>query len=522
MIAEGNDGMYGDEGNEHDYALSKIQMVKDNITRVMATVFDSDNEIGGDNKDEKAIDECNKLIHQIKLAKIRYMAEAVLIQIAIRVFVLATTISTTLAAACFGTFGKDDFYANDNITKDGICTHKRLDLIYYFGLILPITAAALQAIDKTLRPYSKYANLLLTQHQLCSEVYFFRARIAVYSPFDRTRGLNNHDARSTRCRFTDKCASIYGECMKQDFKEGSLKLIWISGVFPYILTTVHVIGSWFASTLRKFGICLFCNPMKKRPMCKDEVGDDDFAAAMIPENWFVKLFTTKQGYGRWQAKHLRKTLRDHKNDSRIIDSSRKYLSLSKDEESQFQIIVDDRKCYHHHQMLERNQTRCQKISLAEYARIRLIPAQEEFENRLPLFIFFRNSCQFSIIGFTALSSFLVAKDLEKWVAIALAAAAAADAILSFFQYEGLSPALHTAESELKKVLLDFKGLGILERRLPSNKRVLIERSEDAILSYYKFKAESALKVGRKDSDEEEQKLNLKYKEIALELKEKRD
>ena len=41
--------------------------------------------------------------------------------------------------------------------------------------------------------------------------------------------------------------------------------------------------------------------------------------------------------------------------------------------------------------------------------------------------------------------------------IALGAAAAADAILSFFQYDSMTLVLHTAGSELKMVLLlDFK------------------------------------------------------------------
>jgi len=49
---------------------------------------------------------------------------------------------------------------------------------------------------------------------------------------------------------------------------------------------------------------------------------------------------------------------------------------------------------------------------------------------------------------------------------------------------------------LKKIELITKGNGILERRLPSKKREMIERIEEAILSNYNHLAESALEYVR--------------------------
>jgi len=118
-----------------------------------------------------------------------------------------------------------------------------------------------------------------------------------------------------------------------------------------------------------------------------------------------------------------------------------------------------------------------------------------------------------------MSTFFVSIDRELYVPIALAAAAASDAFLSYFHLESRTPVLHGSESELRQILLDIQGLDILEKRLTSTTCHFIERAEAVILSNYAFLSETTLKFGQKKNEERsEQELEEEYNTAAEKYK----
>ncbi len=93
---------------------------------------------------------------------------------------------------------------------------------------------------------------------------------------------------------------------------------------------------------------------------------------------------------------------------------------------------------------------------------------------------------------------------EDSVPIVLGIAAACEAIRNYFYLDTRSPVLHLVDSRLEQIKFDVGGLGVLDKRLPSNKKDIIDRAEQAILSNYIFLAESTLKSQQEKED--------KYKE----------
>jgi len=69
----------------------------------------------------------------------------------------------------------------------------------------------------------------------------------------------------------------------------------------------------------------------------------------------------------------------------------------------------------------------------------------------------------------------------------LSLGAAADALLAFFKLETKSSALHLTNANLDKIKLEASP-SLLEKRIPSMRSDLVERSKAWILSYYRHVA----------------------------------
>ena len=504
-------------------AMSRIQKEKYEISKIMATAFNANNEIGGKEKDTDSIKQCDHLIAQLRRAKIRYKYEAIAIQIVIRMCVLLTIVTTTITVGCVG--GDKEGYMNDVKEKDkeGFCKKNQLDTIILLSLLLPFTAATVQAIEKTLRPYEKYAILLRTHHRLESEKYKFRARIGIYNSF-----ASDDPMTIVRSRFTQRCSvDIYEECMDQDFKEGTLKSCCFSSSWEWVspfLSKCCIIFDCVFSTCSALYSFLRCKP-KKSWKIGSQVDN------LIPHNWLRRLFTGKETYRRWQTKHYVKKVDAYKEekdlesqenifaynklgfkDDELLEGKKeKFEEVEEEIANENTKLKDDKK-------RKDNRKKYKIIAPDTYFELRMIPVQETFETILPRYIFWRNVNHIIIIGFTALSTLLVSLNMELWVPLSLGIAAAADAFLNFYEYEGKAPVMHTAISELKMILIEFKGLGFLEQRLPRNAQLFIERSEDAILSYYEYVAEMALNSVR-DTPEDDT-INEQSKKIIENMKQK--
>jgi hypothetical protein len=212
-----------------------VQVVKDNITRVMSTAHDFRNELGGKKKDQEVIDLCNDLIDKADGAKRCYQqAPAFVLRLNAR---LAVVLSTVLAVVSIVCPSGEDLRICPSFSDD--------TSIRNFSLVaLPIFAAALLSTESTFRPRAKYATLLLAQHKLESEKYKFRARVGAYNSFDRSKSRKNN----VRKRFMEECKAVFEECSKSEFKDGGvLETKW------HVLTLIRESFrcACFSRTLRK-------------------------------------------------------------------------------------------------------------------------------------------------------------------------------------------------------------------------------------------------------------------------------
>jgi len=389
----------GNEPQRRRHDISYIQEVKNEITKVMATAFHHNNEIGGEEKDMHAIELCDDLIRDIENAKDRYKFQAIAIQVLVRLIIILITTSTVLTVFCMG---KDDLISFRVENEDGSGYEEELGEVQTFdierrgwckqgilfpldrvGLILPIIAAALQALDKAFRPDAKFANLLLTQHHLESEKFLFRARIRIYSSFNKSRG---HDFENARKTFMKRCNAIYAECVKTEVKEGTLN--------PHIFSG-STCASWFLGRIIPIlkDIIAFsrCKPL-------NAVVEASQHAFFVPSNWFVKCFKSRERYEDWQGRQMREMLKEYRegeeDEDRDVEEQR--LRAVKESVKKFGLTDEDGDTLTNLYALEQQETQKEKysiISIDEYVTLRLIPTREKFKRSLPIFIFWRNVCQ---------------------------------------------------------------------------------------------------------------------------------
>ena len=74
----------------------------------------------------------------------------------------------------------------------------------------------------------------------------------------------------------------------------------------------------------------------------------------------------------------------------------KRYSLNGDDVSQFSKLAEKREMMRLEEVDSQQGKINKNLSVPEYVRLRLIPVHETFETRLPVCIFGRNVCQFSI------------------------------------------------------------------------------------------------------------------------------
>lgn len=162
------------------------------------------------------------------------------------------------------------------------------------------------------------------------------------------------------------------------------------------------------------------------------------------------------------------------------------------------------------------------LTFEDYKRERLIPQYCLFEDRLRRAIFMRNMFQLSILLFTSISTILAsipvngeAQKLSYLVPVSLAFAALLSNLLTFFQYETSAPILHTeCSGKLKEILLETNSPSDLDRDLLSQLTNVVNKTEEAILSYYFFLVEDGLENGKEGTiQQSENKIKEEAKEV---------
>ena len=484
------------------HRTTDVQVVKDNITRVMATTHDFSNELGGKKKDQEAIDLCDDLIDKADNAKRRYQAQALVLRLCAQLAVILSTVLAVVSIVCHDY--EYDINASSATTtptsapssapnsvpnpvdrfNEKICPSFPGDPSRRgsFSLALPIFAAALLSIESTFRPRAKYATLLLAQHKLESEKYKFRARVGAYNSFDRSKSRK----KNVRKRFMEECKAVFEECSKSEFKDGVLETKW------HVLTQIreYFRCTCFSTTLRE---------MKRTKPTIELDYSTGKVTILNPMRRFVEKFKKKNEDGRtnWEISELmvmEKAVEIALDPENPEISTARYDNFTEEERMRLNRLRDLEHDLDHKYRMKSYNSKYRVLSIDDYIRERLLPQMKKFREVLPFLTFSRNALMSLVISLTAATTFLVATHNVVYVPIVLALSAAADAFLVFFQLENVTPVLHVAYSELRSILFETTGPTTLETRLISKKTVFVQRTEAAILSYYEHMANATLRL----------------------------
>ena len=441
----------------------------------MSTASDWVSELGGQDKNNEAIDECDKLIEDAHRARKRYYRQAVFFQFAVQVLVLVTTTLTILKVHCKsdqeGTFCKGVAKGDDVITA--------------FVISLPIVAAIFQTLIYTFRPKWKSARLILMEKRLESEMFKFRARVGPYNAF-HSKKVGSHD--SVRKKFIERCQEYYDLCVRSEFKSGTMNINWKiyeRDVKPYLercRCRISLTSNRDSSSARS----------------------DQVLSRPIWPHWFLSEFRTKWRENKVEKKINKKEERNRDLEAQnegghpiyLTDEEKRLIGILEEEEERQAKIKRKKK-----EAADHKQKYC-ILSIDEYKRKRLEPKLNKFKSHLPQVVFWRNILQICIVLFTSGSTLLGAlptdedRQLAFLIPIFLALAAFLGNMLSFFRYETRVPVLHeSCIGGLQRAMLEMNSPATLERRLQTQKEQIIFMVEESILSYYHFMVEDELENG---------------------------
>ena len=151
------------------------------------------------------------------------------------------------------------------------------------------------------------------------------------------------------------------------------------------------------------------------------------------------------------------------------------------------------------------------MNIDKYMEERLEIELQQLEKKLPRLLLLKNTLQFMTILLTALSTAWAAQnnvDVRILVPVSLAIAGLFNNMMDFFQLEANSRLLHHTVAELKRIKLTQERFNAIEKRLSSIKTDIIQKSETAILSLYKYKVENdSMSSGKEENETYQLKSN---------------
>ena len=454
--------------------------LQNSISKVMSTASDWDPALDGKKRNDRAIDDCTKLIEDAHRARKRYFGQAVFLQLAVQILVFVTTLLTVLKVHC--KFDQEGTFCMDVIANQDYS-------ITIAIIILPIFATAFQTFIYSVRPKWKSARLLLLEKILESEMYKFRARVGPYNAYDsKKHGL--HDA--VRKKFVNHCKKNFDVCIQSEFKSGTMNVNW--KIYErYVKPCVERCRSGISfSSIR-----------------------DSFSqrSDRLPFNPFLWCFEEK--HKRWRENKLHQLLQKKETRNRDIEAQNEGSHPFHVTEQEKRLLDDLKEAEERKAKTKREKKEAADyknkyciLTIDDYKEMRLEPQFNKFMHYIPRVVFLRNTLQALIIFFTSASTILAALSTDGkkigefayWIPVSLSLAAFLGNMLSFLQLETRVPVLNKhCFGELKKAMLDINSAGTLRRRLPTEKERIVTWVEQSILSYYYFMVEDQLENGKEDT-----------------------
>jgi hypothetical protein len=456
--------------------------LQNSISKVMSTASDWDPALDGKKRNDRAIDDCTKLIDDAHRARKRYLGQAVFLQLAVQILVFVTTLLTVFKVHCKsnqeGTFCMDVIANQDYSITIAI-------------IILPIFATAFQTCIYSFHPKWKSDRLWLMEKMLISEMYKFRARVGSYNVYDSTcRKNGSHD--DVRKKFVNHCQKYFDDCIQSEFSSG----------------TMNANGKIYER---------YVKPCVER--CRSGISfssiRDSFSrrSDRLPFNPFLWCFEEK--HKRWRENKLHQLLQKKETRNRDIEAQNEGSHPFHVTEQEKRLLDDLKEAEERKAKTKREKKEAADyknkyciLTIDDYKEMRLEPQFNKFKHYIPRVVFRRNTLQAFIILFTSASTILAALSTDGkqigefayWIPVSLSLAAFLDNMLSFFQLETRVPVLNKhCFGELKKAMLDMNSPGTLRRRLPAEKERMVTWVEQSILSYYYFMVEDQLDNGKEDT-----------------------
>ena len=138
------------------------------------------------------------------------------------------------------------------------------------------------------------------------------------------------------------------------------------------------------------------------------------------------------------------------------------------------------------------------VSASDYLEKRIVDQLSELHGDAPYLASLRMYLKLCTIVLTASASALASFDLAEWIPLPLVVAMAFEFAKDYMQLDTRVPTINGAAGELIKVWLWWTGLSAAQTRLASNKDILVDRSERAILAQFEHHAGQVVSALRRN------------------------
>eukprot|EP00908_Phaeocystis_cordata_P022270 Transcript_4692.p1 GENE.Transcript_4692~~Transcript_4692.p1 ORF type:complete len:869 (-),score=149.70 Transcript_4692:527-3061(-) len=184
-------------------AGDSVDILQDQITKVMASVYDNVPELGGVEADARSVRHALALQSHLKRGAARYRREGSLIITIMRILGVATSVAAALRS--------------DPQYQGGVADS---DWLHWVSMALPLMLAVSASVLTTYRPIQKFAALSSAAHEIESEIYRFRTRTRPYYATKSTASGKGH-----RQLFSSTCDRILATHMTGDASLSAERLV---------------------------------------------------------------------------------------------------------------------------------------------------------------------------------------------------------------------------------------------------------------------------------------------------------
>jgi len=120
------------------------------------------------------------------------------------------------------------------------------------------------------------------------------------------------------------------------------------------------------------------------------------------------------------------------------------------------------------------------LSAPDYIDLRVVPYEKAFELRAPRNAYALTVCQLFVFASTTVSSAFGAFNLSEWIPVMMALGAAFNGFIAFRQLEERLARSNAAVVSVRRLMIWWHGLSVIEKRLAGNKMFLVNTMEAVI------------------------------------------